>query len=410
MASPAAIIPPSASVAAAVSAASGVIVTPAVEAAVDAPIDEKQLQQAIVAGQQQHQHGGAAAAADELSRNFQILCKWKTQSYTLTLPQESTVGFMKMSIALLTNVRPHHQKLILAGAKAKLQDDAELRALGLKPGSTNKLMLIGNPEDQLVMDDEDKAAALEPVDDLDYDYRPSELLALQEDPAIRAKVEKYWTRVKDTFTLISPIRPNKRLLVIDIDYTIYDMKGASQDWTVLKRPGTHRFLAACHEHYELVFWSQTNWRFVELKLTELGVLMHPDYKVAFTMDKTSMFSIHSPDPHSSTGALRKHHVKCLELIWRRFPQWNATNTVHIDDLGRNFALNPQSGLRIAPYKNSHETRRTDRELPHLQEYLVHIAQTHADFTKIDHSKWKSVVPAPPPRNNQAAAASNNNPR
>jgi hypothetical protein len=74
-------------------------------------------------------------------------------------------------------------------------------------------------------------------------------------------------------------------------------------------------------------------------------------------------------------------------------------------LQRNFALNPQSGLRISAYKNSHETRRTDRELPHLAEYLVHIAQTHADFNKVDHSKWKTVVPAPPPRNNNATRAS-----
>jgi hypothetical protein len=135
---------------------------------------------------------------------------------------------MKMSIALLTNVRPHHQKLVLAGAKGKLQDDALLQSLGLKPGSSNKLMVIGNPEDQLVMDDDEKAAALEPFDDLDVDYRPSELLALRDDPTIRAKVEKYYARVKDTFTLINPIRPNKKLLVLDLDYTLFDMKGSSE--------------------------------------------------------------------------------------------------------------------------------------------------------------------------------------
>jgi hypothetical protein len=220
-------VPPSASAAAAAASAShgGTEVTPAVEAAVDAPIDEKQLQQAITAGQHQ-QHGRAAATAD--STNFHILAKWKTHQYTLFVPAEATVGFMKMSIALLTNVRPHHQKLVLAGAKGKLQDDALLQSLGLKPGSSNKLMVIGNPEDQLVMDDDDKAAALEPFDDLDVDYRPSELLALRDDPTIRAKVEKYYARVKDTFTLINPIRPNKKLLVLDLDYTLFDMKGSSE--------------------------------------------------------------------------------------------------------------------------------------------------------------------------------------
>ncbi len=68
----------------------------------------------------------------------------------------------------------------------------------------------------------------------------------------------------------------------------------------------------------------------------------------------------------------------------------------------------QSGLKILPYKNSHQTRATDRELHQLTPYLMHIAEL-PDFTKCDHNKWKNVVIAPPPAGAAAAAASNAKP-
>ena len=48
----------------------------------------------------------------------------------------------------------------------------------------------------------------------------------------------------------------------------------------------------------------------------------------------------------------KHEVKALEIIWAKFPDYSAANTLHIDDLSRNFALNPQCGLKIPAYKVS----------------------------------------------------------
>lgn len=198
-------------------------------------------------------------------------------------------------------------------------------------------------------------------------------------------MEKCWLQVRDTFTLINPLRAGKKLLVLDLDYTLFDMKTKSDDWRLLRRPGTHRFLTAMYAQFDLVVWSQTSWRWLELKLTELGILTHPAYKVSFVMDKSSMFRVASPQ---SDGNIRKHHVKCLEIIWRKYPQYSSANTVHVDDLGRNFALNPQSGLKIAPYKNAPETRATDRELSHLTRYLTHIATTTEDFNKLDHSTWR----------------------
>lgn len=48
-------------------------------------------------------------------------------------------------------------------------------------------------------------------------------MALHAQPEIKAKIDKYWERIKDTFCLINPIREGKKLLVLDLDYTLFDM-------------------------------------------------------------------------------------------------------------------------------------------------------------------------------------------
>ena len=146
------------------------------------------------------------------------------------------------------------------------------------------------------------------------------------------------------------------------------------------------FLAALYPLYELVVWSQTSWRWLEMKLTELGMLTHPRYKILFVLDKSTMLKVSA----SHDGAARVHHVKALDLIWHKLPHYSAHNTVHVDDLGRNFAMNPQSGLRIKAYKHSAVSRATDRELLYLKEYLALIAAV-SDFTTLDHSQWKEYL-------------------
>jgi ubiquitin-like domain-containing CTD phosphatase 1 len=43
-------------------------------------------------------------------------------------------------------------------------------------------------------------------------------------------------------------------------------------------------------------------------------------------------------------------VKPLGVIWGKFPQYSQRNTIMFDDLRRNFLMNPQSGLRIRPFR------------------------------------------------------------
>lgn len=46
----------------------------------------------------------------------------------------------------------------------------------------------------------------------------------------------------------------------------------------MKRPHMDAFLTAVYEHYDLAIWSQTSWRWLELKLTELGFLNNPNFR------------------------------------------------------------------------------------------------------------------------------------
>ena len=310
--------------------------------------------------------------------------QWKTNSYSLLLPADCTMGFLKLQIAIHTNVKPAHQKLIHKSIKPKLDDTLPLHTLFT---THDRLMLIGNPEADLPSTADD--TLLDVIDDLDdtaTSMDDSELLRAE--PEHRRKLDKYRASIEITF--INPLRPGKRLLVLDLDYTLFDMKTASDDFTRLKRPFTHRFLAALYPHYELIIWSQTSWRWLEMKLTELGMLTHPAYKILFVLDKTCMFRV-TPVQPAANGERRKHHVKPLELIWHRLPHFSAANTVHVDDLARNFAFNPQSGLKIKPYKNSTEARSSDRELLYLSVYLQLIAEHEKDFRGLKHDEWREYM-------------------
>ena len=49
--------------------------------------------------------------------------------------------------------------------------------------------------------------------------------------------------------------------------------------------------------------------------------------------------------------VRQQYVKPLEVIWVKCASlgWGPHNTVHVDDLERNFELNKQSGVLISPF-------------------------------------------------------------
>ena len=92
-------------------------------------------------------------------------------------------------------------------------------------------------------------------------------------------------------------------------------------------------------------------------------------------------------------------VKPLRFIWDRFPgHYGPHNAVHVDDVPRNFLLNPQNGLLIAPWQsaggNPQQQARSlqDRELEYLLQYLVELAlSSPGTWEGRDHSRWRQDV-------------------
>lgn len=149
-----------------------------------------------------------------------------------------------------------------------------------------------------------------------------------------------------------------------------------------------QFLTTCYQHFDIVIWSQTSWRWLETKLIELGMLAHPGYKFCFVLDKTSMFTVTSTRKDWTSVT---HHVKPLPLIWAKFPRWSSKNSLIIDDLSRNFALNLSSGIKIPAYHRKKSSARRDAELLGLSRYLEILAKSKVDFDEVDFSYWQEVV-------------------
>ena len=140
------------------------------------------------------------------------------------------------------------------------------------------------------------------------------------------------------------------------------------------------------DHFYQQLFSCRQW--LETKLTELGMLTTPGYKFCFVLDKTSMFTITST---KRDGASFVHHIKPLQIIWTKFPRWGSHNTVHVDDLSRNFALNLGSGLKVSGFYRKKSSARRDSELLGLSRYLEQVAQSGASFDDVDFNEWLEVV-------------------
>lgn len=60
-------------------------------------------------------------------------------------------------------------------------------------------------------------------------------------------IKKVDQRVEEyEVTVLNPSRPNKKLLVLDIDYSIYDHKSPNETVATVTRPFLHQFLTAAY--------------------------------------------------------------------------------------------------------------------------------------------------------------------
>ncbi|XP_055331347.1 ubiquitin-like domain-containing CTD phosphatase 1 [Paramacrobiotus metropolitanus] len=306
-----------------------------------------------------------------------VMVKWSGKEITVsTLSQSATILQLKEVLFEHTNVLPHRQKL--TGAGKTLSDEL---ALGSIFKRNQRIMMIGTPEETLTSFWDNQPDSGNVVNDF-------EVMADPEIPyAARVEyLEKISRHVRDyRMQIMSHFREGKKLLVLDIDYTIFDNGSVGQNGQELMRPYLHEFLQVAYRNFDIIIWSATSKRWIVAKLQELGITSNAragHYKIAALLDDAAMIQIHRPEGPCT--------VKALGVIWGKFPQFSETNTIIVDDLRRNFLMNPKSGIRITQYRRAFENRDKDMELVKLAEYLEAIAE-ETDFTKLNHRKWERIA-------------------
>ncbi|CAB4068979.1 UBLCP1 [Lepeophtheirus salmonis] len=254
-----------------------------------------------------------------------------------------------------TEVRPERQKLLNMKLNGKAPgDDILLSTLPTKNGA--KIMMMGSLEKDI--------AATEIVpDDLPYVKNDLDDHDDGEETSIENRSE-YLTKIQHRIDnceihLRNELRPGKKLLVLDIDYTLFDHRSPAENAGELMRPYLHEFLTSAFKDYDIAIC------------------------LLFFMDCRHMISVHT----QKYGVVE---VKPLGVIWGKFPQYKKENTIMLDDLRRNFLMNPQNGLKIRPFRDAHVNRNSDEELLKLSEYLKVISHL-PDFTTLKHRKWESYL-------------------
>ncbi|XP_042226005.1 ubiquitin-like domain-containing CTD phosphatase 1 [Homarus americanus] len=304
-----------------------------------------------------------------------ITVKWNGKEYDIEVDEAvMTVRDFKNAIEKQTCVKPHRQKLLNLKLKGKTpDDDTKMVAISLRPGT--KIMMMGSLE-----------ASVEEVQRIPEDLPPviNDLDIEEEEVAIENRSEyllKVEKRVKEyEVKILNEMRPGKKLLVLDIDYTLFDHRSTAETGAELMRPYLHEFLTSAYKNYDIVIWSATSMKWIKEKMKLLGVSSHPDYKITFYLDSLAMITIET----QKYGVIE---VKPLGVVWGKYEHYTQQNTIMFDDLRRNFLMNPQNGLKIRAFRQAHQNRATDRELLRLAWYLEDIAEV-SDISTLNHSKWE----------------------
>lgn len=307
--------------------------------------------------------------------------KWNGQEFKIqNLLISKTVADLKDEIFKLTNVLPERQKLLglrtkngQAATDASLIDDINYKI-------NTKILMMGTQESKIIDVNTKPDNLPEVIDDFDIDNNVE--LSIQNREENLAKIAR---RVREyKINILNEPRPDKKLLVLDIDYTIFDHVSHAERGEELMRPYFHEFMTTAYEDYDLVIWSATSMKWIQAKMEEMGATRNQNYKIAFYLDSSAMISIYT----AKYGLL---NVKPLKVIWDKMPEfYSSKNTIMFDDLRRNFLMNPENGLRIQPYKNAHLNREKDKELLKLSVYLKKISKL-SSFDQLDHKYWSDYI-------------------
>ncbi|KAJ3199886.1 hypothetical protein HK099_002969, partial [Clydaea vesicula] len=185
------------------------------------------------------------------------------------MPTKFTFYQLKRELYLVTFIPPHRQNLIKLTLGRKYEDKEKLENL--------KLAKICNFEMlEFIEAISEKKDINFSENNFDDDIHP--LFTFYSGPDEKEKNLKSFQLDKINsknlnflienvnIVLINEFRSEKKLLVLDLDYTLFDSKTkVLNDFTEVARPGLIEFLTNVYQHYDLVIWSQTTWKYLERK-------------------------------------------------------------------------------------------------------------------------------------------------
>jgi HAD-superfamily hydrolase (TIGR02245 family) len=145
---------------------------------------------------------------------------------------------------------------------------------------------------------------------LDIHERPENLAKLQH------RLDNY------NLYMLAGARPGKKCLVLDIDYTIYNLGAVVETSVELRRPHLLEFLTSAYDHYDLVIWSANSYKWIKLKMEEMQVFNNPNFKISCCLDHGAMIGLHS----SERGLFS---CKPLQVMWSKVDEYTPENTIMV---------------------------------------------------------------------------------
>lgn len=86
----------------------------------------------------------------------------------------------------------------------------------------------------------------------------------------------------------------------------FDMNSAAERPEELARPYLHHFLSSVYPHYDLIIWSATSMKWIDVKMRELRVSNHPDFKVTCFLDHQAMVTVRDKKGDSASQVADMH--------------------------------------------------------------------------------------------------------
>jgi len=312
--------------------------------------------------------------------------KFGKETFLLNLNKNQTYENLLTELSTLSEVNKDKIKLFGLKAKGGLKNTTLISQMKVP----KFIKMMGTKETVLqkqLNQEQDAKQELNVLNDmdiyeLDLDFNKGNIME---------KLRESIANTEISSRMMNDPRPNFPLLVLDLDHTLLDFDSKSSNFQKMKRPFMQEFLSLVYKDYDIVIWSQTSWKWLEIKLIELGFLEPSNpYKILFVLDKECMFRRKSRVSKTSGKKKKGKAFKPLELIWSKFPRYSRKNTLHIDDVEANFGFNPKNGIKCSCWRSD---QLDDCELLKIAHYLKIVAKSGKDMSEINDNNmnWLKVM-------------------